>query len=849
MPTLAALRRPLPRRLALCCGTILATAMPALARAADPPVIVVGEPEGFANLTSERTVLVDVYFGGQRRGEAQIEVVPGSVTLVDPRAVPDLLPAVTDRALVETALGAGHLAANSELVCTPGADPRRCGRLAPATVGVIYDREKFRLDVFLNPQLVAVQENVEEQYLPAAQGGPSLVNSLGAVLSGRSGAGGGYYNVFDQLVLAHGERRLRAEVSYATGLGLETERLAFEWDRPGLRYSAGALWAPGSEIAGRRKLIGVGVETQIDTRLDKDEILGSPVVVYLDQRSRVDVVRDGRVLNSAIYEAGNQQVDTSSLPDGSYDIVLRIVEPGRPAREERRFFTKSRRIPSPGRTDFFAYGGMLVEDIHRGSLEPSSHPYVQASVARRLSESWALAGGIEATDEGASAELSTTLLTPLAQIRAAAVADLDGGYGGIVQLASAGTSRLSFNFDIRRIERAGDDAAPVAPPAPGNPFGVPDLVGPGGSYSQLGGIVSYSRVNLRFLGTVFYRDDEDEAARYSIGPAVEWDFLRKGKLTLTLRGDFAATERGNSGFAGVSLRLLGASTTVTALGGARASGIPNDDLGEGPVAALAGSWNPQVGGGDLSLGAGLEHQPRQDNLIVSSEFRHPLGSLSGDVVRSDGPGAAVTQYSLGLQTTFIAGAGAVQVAGKTTTESMIVAQVDGAREGETFDVLVNEQVAGSIDGARPLALALPAYRAYAVRIRPTGAALLAYDNSARSVGLYPGSVTRLEWRVAPVVIKVGRLVSPDGVPVRGASITGQGIWSETDDEGYFQIEAPDDAELTVTLPDGSSFTTTLPAGEATDGIARIGAVVCCGRREVRLGALDVPEPAFRSDPQ
>ena len=52
-----------------------------------------------------------------------------------------------------------------------------------------------------------------------------------------------------------------------------------------------------------------GIESQIDTRLDKDEILGSPVVVYLDQRARVDVMRDGRVLNSAMYEAGNQQVD------------------------------------------------------------------------------------------------------------------------------------------------------------------------------------------------------------------------------------------------------------------------------------------------------------------------------------------------------------------------------------------------------------------------------------------------------------------------------------------------------------------------------------------------------------
>jgi len=825
------------RGLALCCTVLATAAAPFVAAAADRPAISVTEPEGFANLSEEHILLVDLYFGGVRRGEAKIVTSPGEVRLLEPAAVLAALPALTDRAAVEATLAAGSLPANAGLACSATSDPARCGRLSPEVVGVIFDRDHFRLDVFLNPRFVAVRDALEDAYLPEPQRGLAMINSVAAVISGQLGTGSSYYNFQDSLVVASGERRVRADVTYASELGLGADRLALEWDRPGLRYSAGALWAPGSELAGRRKLIGVGIESQIDTRLDKDDILGSPIVVYLDQRARVDVVRDGRVLNSAIYEAGNQQIDTSNLPDGSYDIVLRIEEPGRQVREERRFYTKSRRVPSLGRSDFFAFAGMLVGDFERGSLDPSRHPYFQGGVARRLSENWAIAGGVEATDEGAAAELAATWLTPVAQIRAAAVADLDGAYGGIVQLASAGSSRLNFNFDLRRIERAGDGAGPALSPAPGDPFAVPELVRYGGSYSQAGGIVSYSLANLRFLGTVFYRDDEAEQARYSLGPSVEWDVLRKGAVTLTLRGDLAATERGNSGFAGIALRLQRVNSTLTALGGARASGIADDDLGEGPVAAVSGAWSPAVAGGELALGAGLEHQPRQDNIVVSSEYRHTLGSLSGDLVHSDGPGSAVTQYSLGLQTTFAAGAGTVQVAGKTTTESMIVARVDGARDGDRFEVLVNEQVAGTISGAEPTTLSLPAYRAYAVRIRPTGEDLLAYDNSARRIGLYPGTVTGLEWTAAPITIKFGRLLAPDGTPVQGASITGKGIWSETDDDGYFQIEVPEGAELSVALQDGSSFAMTLPAGEAYGGIARVGSIICCREGEIRLGAL------------
>lgn len=830
------------RSIALCC-TVLATVLPTSAQAANPPLITVVEPEGFSDLTSDRTVLVDIYFGGSHRGEAQVVVAPGSVTIIDPKTIINLLPKLANSDLVEAALSAERLPANSELICTQGSDRRTCGRLAPATIGVIYDREKFRLDVFLNPRLLAVQTNVEEQYLPAAQDGLSMVNSIGAILSGRTGPGSEYYNVFDQLVLADGERRMRADLTYATGLGLGAERLALEWDRPGLRYSAGALWAPGSEIAGRRKLIGLGIESQIDTRLDRDEILGSPVVIYLDQRARVDVVRDGRVLNSAIYDAGNQQIDTSTLPEGSYDIVLRIEEPGRQAREERRFFTKSRRIPSNGRTDFFVFGGMLVDDFHRGSLKPSKHPYFQGGLARRISESWMLAGIVEATDHGGSAEIAATYLSPFVQLRAAAVTDLAGMYGGILQLISVGTSRLNFNFDLRRIRRNGgadDLSTPPVALMPNDPFASSELIRFNGSYSQIGGIVSYSMTNLRFLGIVSYRKDEAQEARYNIGPSLEWDVLRKGPFTVTLRGDVAVTERGNSGFGGISLRLLGRKTSLTALGGARASSMADDDFGEGPVAAVSGTWSPPVAGGDLAIGAGFEHQPQQDNIVLSTEFRHALGSLAGDLVRSQGPLSAVTQYSLGFQTTVAAGAGEVHVAGKTTTESLVVVQVKGAREGDKFEVLINEQVAGSIAGARPLTLALPTYRAYNVRIRPTGEALLAYDNSARSIGLYPGAVTKLEWTSAPTFIQFGRLVAPDGIPVRGASITGTGIWSETDDAGNFQVEAPDGAELTVRTQDGRSFSVALPSAEPNSDIVRVGSIVCCEQGEVRLGALDSP---------
>jgi hypothetical protein len=110
-------------------------------------------------------------------------------------------------------------------------------------------------------------------------------------------------------------------------------------------------------------------------------------------------------------------------------------------------------------------------------------------------------------------------------------------------------------------------------------------------------------------------------------------------------------------------------------------------------------------------------------------------------------------------------------------------------------------------------------------------------------------VARLDWRASPVTIRFGRLVAHDGTPMGGASITGKGVWSETDDEGYFQIEAPDDADLTVTTRDGRSFPLALPrAADSGEDIARIGDVECCDAdRSIRLsgdGSGTGPDPAI-----
>ena len=820
-------------------GALLCAMLGAPSLASEAPKIQHSAPPDFENFEQERTLLLDFYFGGRVRGTTLVSLSPETISFLNVDEVVDLLPEVADQEAVIHALGGKALATNAHLACSSINQSANCGRLSPEMAGVIVDRDNFRVEIFLNPVLLEVKGGLNDRYLPPPDRGLSLINSIGGVVSGSSG-GDDIFGFQDQLVLASGDKRLRADFTYSDQFGFGAERLVFEWDVPERRYSAGALWVPGNALLGRRKILGLGLETQVDTRIDKDSIIGSPVVVFLERRARVDLLREGRVLSSKIYEAGNQVIDTSNLPDGSYDILLRIEEAGGATREERRFFTKSRRIPVVGRDNFFIFGGLLVSDYDPGSLNVSSRPYLQGGLVHRASEDWALDAGAQASLDQGSLELGATFLTKRAQFRAAAIAETTGAYGTTFQLSSTGTSRFNYNFDFRRMRGDSEEGTTPLVGAPvGSNINDFDLrrFSRSGNYTQLGGVISYSTNNLRFLGTGFYRDETSEPARYSIGPSVEWDVYRKGQVQVTLRADLTATEGGKSAFAGISFRLTGKRTTVAARGGARKSGIENDSIGDGAVAAISGTWNTPLAGGEFAAGAGFEHLPREDNYIFSTEVRHPTGSLSGDLVHSERSSGETTQYALGFQTTIVAGAGVVDVAGRTTSDSAIVASVDGARHEDRFEVIVDEHVAGIIEGDEKLSLPLPSYRSYKVRMRPIGLDLLSYDGATRDVGLYPGGIVKLSWKVAPITIKFGRLIDESGAFVAHATITGKGVWTETDDQGYFQIEVADNAELIITRNDGRSFAMTLPSADTVEEFAQLGDVACCQSANTQLAAL------------
>ena len=121
-----------------------------------------------------------------------------------------------------------------------------------------------------------------------------------------------------------------------------------------------------------------------------------PLEVFLPTRGRVEVHKDDRLIDSAFFEAGAQQLDTSGFPSGAYDIEIRILdENGTLIATETRFFAKQSQIPPMGEWLYFMETGRLVNRTSEQALPEITGQWLsRAGLSRRVFNTLAATGAV-----------------------------------------------------------------------------------------------------------------------------------------------------------------------------------------------------------------------------------------------------------------------------------------------------------------------------------------------------------------------------------------------------------------------------------------------------------------------
>jgi len=255
-------------------------------------------PAGFEDLVAEQTTLVDVFYGGLYVTTTLANYTSTTVEFVAPSEVSSLLDGVLDIVLVTSKLS-GQLDTHAALICYSRED-KDCGRLNTPDVGVIFDEGRFRADVFINPDLLEIRRAVKSKHLPPASSGYSQVTNISAAISGDDRPGStDDFGITGLSLFSLREDRVHVMWNVDGGDGAGVETLFWQRDALDLQYQAGWFKSDSRFLTfvDNDDIAGVRYGTSLSVRTDLALTRGVPLQIFLSNRSRVEIFKDGRLVN------------------------------------------------------------------------------------------------------------------------------------------------------------------------------------------------------------------------------------------------------------------------------------------------------------------------------------------------------------------------------------------------------------------------------------------------------------------------------------------------------------------------------------------------------------------------
>lgn len=785
------------------------------AAAAEGGTFTTKPPHDFQQLDQARELVVDLQFRGRRLGQVTIVVEQGQIRFVDPVQVALLIDEARSPKDLQVALSSSF-DSHAGLACGPRKDGD-CGFLQTDTIGVILDEDRFRLDLFLGSHFLAEGGPASPEYLSSPSSAPSFISRYGVTLTGERLASPDIHFQNRSVVSAAGGR-VRADLAIASTFGLAIDGLSFERDRGDWRALGGLFWAPGGDLVGRRKLVGLGLTSQLDTRLDRHSVGASPLIVVLRDAGRVDILVDGRVAHSRIYSAGEAVLDTASLPEGSYDVVLAIREGGRPPRTERRFFTKGLDTAPMGRPLLSGSVGFLADARGRPQF---SGLYYQFAAVVRLSQAIEVSSRLFGTSGKAVVEAGAQYLSQPVHVRLSALASTAGDVGAVLRVASNQTGPVSVHFDLRTVKRAGHGPLlPISERSRSFLDETEQKVGDNGGYTQ-GSLFVTSSVRdilLRLSGT--YRKTVGTGVDYTIGLGADAPIIRGPGRNLWLVAEVRKTNRDLSTMLGFRLLNTGPAVSLGASGAVRHG--KGTDAFSGETYATV---QREIGQSDASATVTAGQEQGSAYGRVAGHFASPLIDARADILRQFGKLGA-THYSVAVDGALVMGGGLVMAGGREVHDGAIVVRASGTEANQKFEVLVDNVVRGTVYANRPSLLFLAPYRRYEVRVRPLGGGVVNYDSKARLADVHPGTVLGIDFSFAPSTTLFAQAVDKTGSAIANALVKAGDEQGHTDDNGYFQINLASVQTISVAAPGGGSCQLVVPAAPRRASYVNAGAIRC-----------------------
>ncbi len=741
-------------------------------------------PPGFEDLAEPQETVVDLYLAGQFVDGFDIVYTPDSIQFRNPEAVVDAVPQIRDKAIVTDALGK-ELSPNAHLLCGP-LNKGNCGRLQPEIAGVIFDLDNFRADLFINPFFLEVRGPDLLKFLPDSDAGFSLLQNISGAFS-QTDSEARVFNFNGITNLSHKEKNLRISNSISKDETDNSGKLIIseivgQQDRKGIRLKAGMFRTRSASPIGAEDVLGLGAGYSRDTRLDLQQGFGSQIQVFLPVASEVQLLKDDRIVSTRFYPAGNQIIDTSGLPDGAYNVTLKIRENTGRTREVERFYSKSMEIPPAGEPIWSVEAGVLRDQGQQDVGVPAftTQPMLRAASRWRLRDNIAVGAGVTASPGDPFVDFEGYYQTRLLKYRQSFVFGAEGVFGLSGNLTFQ-AQPFSSNVGVTIVDGTEERSTNAFNPLPA-PFKQANL---NLSYNLKGTSLGF-RAN--------WRESNNSDESWSFGPDIRLSLLTRPPYRLEFVGNSTMSQDETLTRFGFQFSFLDARTSASMnLGGSYdQSRRPTTSSQDGFDPIVEGNASHQFGDPqDHEYGVNTSFRGEGDErqLQLGGDYQSRFGKIDVNSLFNRNDNSSSRTLSSNFDVNVVSNGKFVAIGGRERREAAIVVDIRGEPEGAPFDILVNQAVNSRSAVGKTVVIPMNTFETHTVSIAAVGAELLSYPEEIHKLTLYPGNVIHLTWDVAPVIVVFGKLLDMRGAPVANGYITNSANGNVPIEQGgFFQTE-------------------------------------------------------------
>ena len=782
-------------------------------------------PQGFEDLSQPQAATVDIYYASRFIMTTRAVYTPSSIKFETPELIVEKIADAINLSTLSKAL-TGELDKNEDLICyTPGQTD--CGLLEPGVAGVIFDDARFRADLFIHPNYLQVKAVALNRFLPDSNIGLGLIQNITANISGSLNSEDDQRNhtIFGDTLFSFQENNVRVSWDQSRDQNFSVSQLLYERDYQGQQWQAGLVDSSGFglDFSSSSRLWGGRVSSSFNTRTDQSFSQGTPLDIFAPLNGRYEVIREERLIDSGLINAGSQSLDTSNYPGGAYDLIIRIYdEQGNLLQENTRFFAKQSSLPPADEPEYFIEAGRVAETGADRTLPDLTDILLgRTGVNIRLQDTLASTLAVATTPGqtigegslfhiGRNYEFSSAILLGGNEdyaVRAGInyrLGDLSLT-GNWMQLWRGSQYRDSEEFDLL-----------------GNAFRQKRFTA---GYPVFGGNATYRFNDDR------NRNIDDELTGRTIRQTLGYSrqIYRDTLYSISMRLDSTWTSNDDiTGLISVEFRQYMDNWSLQ-LNPQQIYDRDTEGNSNSESSLLLGATYDDDDTLAGNLSSTFRVRKTSDNEFsagLSSRYSSVWGSSNLSLNYADNNNSSSTSYSASLSTSFVANADVVAFGGESESLAAVIVSVEGAGLNEQFDVYVNNQRQGYALGGKPSIIQLTPFETYKIQIRQESASLFSLDEKEYEVTLYPGNVMALKYSVEQVFVVYGRVRLPDGEWFSNASIQGGEGFALSDEFGLFQAEITPDTEMLIFRRQGLECSLPLNLKGLENNFINLGQVSC-----------------------